>query len=257
MSASSDLGKVKAASARPLIPTSVPELEAIDISALDDSQHDTTVDLRSNVRLLQHYHGKKKRTTAKDDPLPASATNTQSALSARQRTIEQLKAKLPPQVVQMQSLSSPLQAAPLDSTKERQKQRKKEQADKLDQWFGLPKQELTPEVKNELLALRLRGVADPKRFYKGQDSKKLPTHFHIAKVVEGGMPGVGGGRESIARGALSRRRNRRGGESLLSDLLKSAEVDKWSKRKYGELQQRAQEGSKSDFKERKKRRKRQ
>ena len=52
-------------------------------------------------------------------------------------------------------------------------------------WFDLPRAEITDEVKRDLRLLRLRGVMDPKRFYKNPDATKFPTHFAMGTVVEG------------------------------------------------------------------------
>ncbi len=40
-------------------------------------------------------------------------------------------------------------------------------------------------MKRDLRLLRLRGVMDPKRFYKNPDATKFPTHFVMGTVVEG------------------------------------------------------------------------
>ena len=51
-------------------------------------------------------------------------------------------------------------------------------------WFDLPAQTLTEDVKRDLRLLRLRGTFDPKRHYKSFDHKKFPRHFQIGTVVE-------------------------------------------------------------------------
>lgn len=38
---------------------------------------------------------------------------------------------------------------------------------------------MTPELKRDLRLLKLRGAFDPKRFYKTNDTSKLPTHFAV------------------------------------------------------------------------------
>lgn len=45
----------------------------------------------------------------------------------------------------------------------------------------MPATELTPEVKREIQAMRMRNALDPKRFYKGgaKDDKKLPEFFSV------------------------------------------------------------------------------
>lgn len=52
------------------------------------------------------------------------------------------------------------------------------------EWFRLPTQEITDEVKADLRVLRLRAAFDTKRFYKKDDSTKFPTQFHVGRVVE-------------------------------------------------------------------------
>ncbi len=50
---------------------------------------------------------------------------------------------------------------------------------------AIPEQEITPEVKRDFRILRLRGVMDPKRFYKGTDEAKIPKRFQWGTIVEG------------------------------------------------------------------------
>lgn len=52
-------------------------------------------------------------------------------------------------------------------------------------WFDLPAQQITDEVKRDLRLLRLRGTLDPKRFYKSFDQTKFPKYFQVGTVVEG------------------------------------------------------------------------
>ena len=52
-------------------------------------------------------------------------------------------------------------------------------------WFNLPATQITDEVKRDLRLLRLRGVMDPKRFYKSADHTKFPKYFQFGTVVEG------------------------------------------------------------------------
>lgn len=40
---------------------------------------------------------------------------------------------------------------------------------------------MTPDLKRDLRLLKLRGAFDPKRFYKTNDTSKLPTHFAVSK----------------------------------------------------------------------------
>lgn len=80
---------------------------------------------------------------------------------------------------------------PVDDRKLRSKETKISREEKLDKWFGMPKRKLTPEMEKELQVLKLRGMYDPKRFYKANDSKALPTHFLMATEVGGGKCAAG------------------------------------------------------------------
>lgn len=52
------------------------------------------------------------------------------------------------------------------------------------EWFELPAQEITEDVKTELRVLRLRSAFDPKQFYKKFDDTKFPSNFQFGRVVE-------------------------------------------------------------------------
>lgn len=52
------------------------------------------------------------------------------------------------------------------------------------EWFALPTQKITDELKADLRVLRLRSAFDTKRFYRKDDSTKFPTQFHVGRVVE-------------------------------------------------------------------------
>ena len=46
-------------------------------------------------------------------------------------------------------------------------------------WYNMPALELTEERRQDLELLQMRGVLDPKRFYKKNDSDKLPKYFQV------------------------------------------------------------------------------
>ena len=51
-------------------------------------------------------------------------------------------------------------------------------------WGHMKKVELTEEIKADLRALKLRNQLFSDRFYKTNDSKKLPEYFQIGTVVD-------------------------------------------------------------------------
>ena len=92
--------------------------------------------------------------------------------------------------------------------------------------FEIPKVKiLTPELKMELAAIRLRRFAYKDKFMKASDSKDIPTRFQIGTVVGGGLQAVGGRRESQAAGTANRRK--KSGKSHLTNLLKDETVKAW------------------------------
>jgi hypothetical protein len=93
------------------------------------------------------------------------------------------------------------------------REKKKRDKDFLKGWFGLPRRQITPELEKELKAIKLRANFDPKRFYKANDSNKLPTHFAIATEVGGGMAAAG-----LAQTQFDIKP--RSGRSLLSTMLR-------------------------------------
>ncbi|KAL8453300.1 hypothetical protein Emed_000934 [Eimeria media] len=139
--------------------------------------------------------------------------------------------------------------------KRERKQRQQEEKKTLSKWFNMPLSEVSPHLLRELRVLQLRGHASSKAFgarSRGplvplQTEKRKdggpPTHaayLQVARVVGGGLKGVGEGKESQAAGAVNRGPGRRGGasSSLLHSLLNDPEVDRWTKRKYKEIQQK-------------------
>jgi hypothetical protein len=77
------------------------------------------------------------------------------------------------------------QIAPLIINKLERKQNKAAREETAGKnWGNMAKVELTEEVKMDLRALRMRDQIFAKRFYKTNDSKKLPEYFQIGTVVD-------------------------------------------------------------------------
>merc|ERR1712151_1076101 len=98
-----------------------------------------------------------------------------------------------------------------------------------EKWFGLPKRKITPELAKELKAIKLRGVADPKRFYKANDSNALPKYFTIATEVGGGMAPAG--EKATVHDVHPRK-----GRSLLDSMLRDEKVNEWTRRREQDVQ---------------------
>ncbi|KAL4818171.1 Fcf2 pre-rRNA processing-domain-containing protein [Aspergillus spinulosporus] len=55
-----------------------------------------------------------------------------------------------------------------------------------NEWFNLPKTELTPDLKRDLQLLRMRSILDPKRHYKKESGKAQPPKYsQVGTIIEG------------------------------------------------------------------------
>ncbi|KAK1444191.1 hypothetical protein BgAZ_100970 [Babesia gibsoni] len=111
-------------------------------------------------------------------------------------------------------------------------------------WDPLTDREPTIQDEREWRAIQLRGFMDPKKFYKGSKSGKLeplPRRYQVGVMVGSSGIKVGPGMESQAVGTInSRKRNK--GLSVLNETLASDQ--RWTKKKYREIQAEKTSGSK-------------
>lgn len=115
----------------------------------------------------------------------------------------------------------PINSVELDK-KERQKQRE-ENAGKA--WGYMPKVEMTEELKMDLKAIQMRNQIFPKRFYRGNDSQKLPEYFQIGTVVDDGSVGS----------RVNRLTKKQQKKSIAQQFLMDDQAAGFSKRKYETL----------------------
>jgi len=108
-------------------------------------------------------------------------------------------------------------------------------------WHEMQSHELTEENKNDLVALQLRRFIDPKRHYKGNDSKGLPTSFQIGTVVEG----LG----DYKSDRLTRKERKR---TFVEEIMADDRLEAYSKRVFRDIQSSKSSGGKNHEKKRKK-----
>lgn len=90
-------------------------------------------------------------------------------------------------------------------------------------WFNMPAPVLTPELKREVQAMRLRNALDPKRFYKGGAKESaLPEFFQVGHVLESSQ------RATNAREGKTRKR------TFVEELLEDDKAKAYAKRKFQE-----------------------
>jgi len=91
-------------------------------------------------------------------------------------------------------------------------------------WFNMHAPQITPEIRHDLEILRMRSVLNPKHFYKKNDMKALPKHFHVGKVMDSSM--------DFYSSRLTKKERKK---TIVDELMADAEFTKYNKRKYKEI----------------------
>merc|ERR1711915_689475 len=128
--------------------------------------------------------------------------------------------------------------------KRKMKKLKKEEREKTkgSDWFNMPALEMTEERKKDLELLQMRGVLDPKRFYKKNALDTLPKYFQIGTIVD-----------NAADFYTDRVPKKERKKTMVDELLADAEFKKRQKRKYVEIiEDRAKKQGKKFYKKKKK-----
>ncbi|KAK6156996.1 hypothetical protein DH2020_011244 [Rehmannia glutinosa] len=95
-------------------------------------------------------------------------------------------------------------------------------------WFDMPAQTITPELKKDLQLLKLRSAIDPKRHYKKGDSrsKTLPKYFQVGTVIESAS--------EFFTGRLTKKERK---ATLADELLSDGTLRHYRKRKVQEIEE--------------------
>ena len=115
--------------------------------------------------------------------------------------------------------------APLDKTRLRRESKKLGASTAGKNWFNMPAVEYTPELRRDMRLLKLRGAYDPKRFYKTDDSSKLPKHFQVGTVIEGAQDFFS-----------SRLTNRERKRTLTEEVAADADIKSVRKKRFAKIQ---------------------
>jgi hypothetical protein len=116
---------------------------------------------------------------------------------------------------------------PLNQEYLEKKRRRQENANSAGpQWNNMKAPELTPELKEDLIALQLKNYIDPTQFNKKNDRKNLPKFFQVGKIEDNIIEGK---RYRLKKSEV---KSRIAEEVLDSDLSK-----KYSMKKFEEYQQ--------------------
>jgi hypothetical protein len=117
---------------------------------------------------------------------------------------------------------------PLNSQFLKKKQRKKEYENTAGKdWYHMKAPAITPEIENDLKALQLRHIIDPRRFYKRPDSNGLPKFFQMGTI-----------HTEITQGKKYRLKKNEVKNNLAEEFLENDVTTNYSKRKFKEIQQK-------------------
>lgn len=92
-------------------------------------------------------------------------------------------------------------------------------------WFNMKATEMTPEVEGDLMALKLRHIINPRRFYKKADSNNLPKFFQLGTLET-----------NIMMGKKYRMKKSEVKNSLAEEFLQDDKDAGYTSRKFKEIQ---------------------
>jgi len=100
-------------------------------------------------------------------------------------------------------------------------------------WFNMRAPSPDSDAHKDMELIRMRGVLDPKRFFKNHDRKAAPKYFQMGTVMDEGTEFYG------ARLTKKQRKH-----TLVEELMADAQTRQYNKKKYAELQQKMRSKSK-------------
>lgn len=94
-------------------------------------------------------------------------------------------------------------------------------------WFDMKAPDKDDPARVDMELIQMRGVLDPKRFYKHQDRKAVPKYFQMGTVVDEGT--------DFYASRLTKKQRK---QTLVEELMADANIRQYNKKKYAELQQK-------------------
>ncbi|KAI5197823.1 rRNA-processing protein FCF2 [Aureobasidium subglaciale] len=108
-----------------------------------------------------------------------------------------------------------------------------------EQWYNMPRTDLTPELKRDLQLLKMRNVLDPHRHYKKDGGKmRAPDYSQVGTIVEGPTEYFSG-----------RLNNKERKKTFVDEVLSREKDTGRFKKKYSDIQTSKTSGKKSYYKE--------
>ncbi|KAK9171005.1 Fcf2 pre-rRNA processing family protein [Cryptosporidium meleagridis] len=110
----------------------------------------------------------------------------------------------------------------------------------LSSWHNFHDHEKTEQDNFELMALQLRNSIAPGRFYKSENLIKKQIKFNFGVVIDGNKMKTG-----LSDDSSTYRSNKKiSGMSLVHELINNSETQRWTNKKYSEIQKTKFKGGK-------------
>lgn len=199
-----------------------------DIIEVLDDEHDPQVQEVSLDQLFKDLVAETSASKAARTPEePAAHLATLPKIQSRLDSVEEPSKPVSKLIVRV---NDPI---PLDVDK--RKRTKVEETDSGSKWFNMKTQELTPEVKRDLMILKNRSALDPKRHYK-KDNWEIPKFFQMGTIVEGNTEFYS-----------SRMSKKSRGKTIAEQILKDDQATEYFDKKHKEIQAARTSGGKAHY----------
>lgn len=100
----------------------------------------------------------------------------------------------------------------------------------------MPRTDLTPQIKRDMMIIKARNVLDPHRHYK-KDSSALPEFSQMGTIIEGNT--------EFFNSRIARKERKK---TIVDEILGDNKSTDRFKRKYGEIQKGKKSGKKEHYK---------
>ncbi|EKG14652.1 Fcf2 pre-rRNA processing [Macrophomina phaseolina MS6] len=203
------------------------QMEALLKQAEDNLRERNASNSNQQVQLQSAADFRLPKLNAADIPAPYIQTNGDVARVDPSRLVDAKQRELANRIRKVE-----------DPVAVKKKQLEEKKATAGEQWFNLPKTNLTPELKRDLQLLKMRNVLDPHRHYKKENSKSfVPEYSQVGTIVEGPT-------EYFS----ARLQNKQRKKTFVEEVLEQEKDAGRFKKKYSEIQSKKTSGKKAHYK---------
>ncbi|KAJ9661698.1 dTDP-fucopyranose mutase [Coniosporium apollinis] len=124
-----------------------------------------------------------------------------------------------------------------EPVRQKQKQAEEKKATAGPDWFGLPRLDPTPELKQDIKLIQMRSVLDPHRHYRKEGKAQMPEYAQVGTLIEG---------PTEFYSARIQKKDRK--KTFVEEVLAAEAENGRFKRKYEEVQTAKTSGKKAYYK---------